>query len=353
MAEIAKLSPYIYLATLFFALSAISSDLLFIRVSLSGGFLFLVLASISGYKSNGSFEYVPLSNGIIDIPMFVNMILFCINSFIVIRLVRDERPHGKLTVEEESLFRFFHARSGMSSLQFQHVLKNGEFVEFPPDTDVPKCASTLYLVVEGKISCNTQIRGDSVIHTFFKLSGEFFDIKLFNLLSLPIGFDNLEFRAKTVTSAKCFRWNVHGLVAMRDARSPSLKQYWEYIVLTSLTGAAIRHYLKRNDTLYDSLMIPERKSWLAGARSRDFFKEETAPAGTWEHWKRQLGAIRSSMMQIIPPHGVRQHPHLPDGVNPKQAYMELWCKAAEAGAAAHGEEEISSPSVVVPTTISK
>jgi hypothetical protein len=313
----------------------------------------LVLASLTGYTSSGSFEYIPLSEGIIDVPMFVNMVLFCVNVFIVTRLVSDEQPHGKLNEEEEALFRFFHARSGMSSVQFQHVLKHGDFVEFPPNRDVPNCASTLYLVVDGKISCNAKFRGDFFSHTFFKRSGEFFDIRLFNLFRLPVGFDNLEFRAKTATATKCFRWNVHGLLAMRDAQSPSLKQYWEYMVLTSLTGAAIRHHLKRNDTLYDSLMIPEPERWLDGARSRDFFKEETAPAGTWEHWKRQLAIIRSSMLQVIPPRGVRQHPRLPDGVNPKQAYMELLCKTAEAEAAAYGEEEITRPSVVVPTPISK
>ncbi|KAG7354067.1 NAD dependent epimerase/dehydratase family protein [Nitzschia inconspicua] len=340
MAEIASISPFIYVATFFFVLSAISSDLLFIRISLTGGFLFLVLASLSGQNSSGSFDYIPLSDGIIDIPMFVNMALFCLNFTIVLRLIRDEQPHGKLTPDEEALFRFFQSRSGMTPLQFQYVLQNGEFVEFPPNTVVPKCASTLYLVIEGKVICKTT--GNCSNHTFFKRSGEFFDIKLFNLFSLPVGFDNSDIHAKTLTATKCFRWNVYGLVAMREAKSPSLIEYWEYLILTSLTGAAIRHHLKRDDTLYDSLMIPERKEWLEGARSRDFLMETTTEAGTWGHWKEQFATIRSSLMHVIPPRGVRQHPALPHGINPKQAYLELLCKAAEREYAAEEQQQTAN-----------
>jgi hypothetical protein len=348
MAEIAQISPYIYLATFFFALSAISSDLLFIRISLMGGFLFLVLASLSGQSSDGSFHDIPLANGMIDIPMFVNMVLFFINLTIVLRLISDEQQHGKLTPEEEALFRFFQARSGMTPLQFQHVLQNGEFVEFPPDSNVPKCASTLYLVMEGQVSCKAKFQGDFFSHNFIKRSGEFFDIKLFNIFSLPVGFDNVEFHAKTITKTKCFRWNIHGLVAMREAKSPSLKEYWEYMVLTSMTGAAIRHHLKRDDTLYDSLMIPENKNWLDGAPSRDFIKKTATEAGTWDHWKYQFALMQSSLMQVIPPRGVRQHPRLPYGINPKQAYLELLCKTADAE---YDAEEEHDAEAAIPTTI--
>lgn len=328
MAEIAEVSPYLYLATMFFAVSAISSDLLFIRIALTGGFLFLVLASLSGFSSDGSFSEIPLSDGVIDITMFVNMILCCLNMFIVLRLIDDERPHRKLNEEEMALFRFFQSRSGVTPLQFQSILENGEFLELSANAEVPKCSSTLYLVLEGKVSCRAKFSGEVFGHTFFKRSGEFFDIKLFNLFSLPVGFDNFKFHAKTVTPTKFFCWSVHGLIAMREARSPSLKEYWEYMVLRSLTGTAIRSHLKAHETLYDSLLIPEHKSWLEGAPSRDFWKEEK-PVGNWDHWKRQSSMIRSSLFHLIPPRGVRQRPGASDGANPKQAYIELVCKTAE------------------------
>ncbi|KAL3906319.1 MAG: hypothetical protein SGARI_004057 [Bacillariaceae sp.] len=318
MAQLATISPYIYCSTFCFVLSG---------VSLTGGFFFLVMASLSGYSSDGAFDYIPLSDGIVDITMFVNMVLFLLNLYIVQRLVRDEGSQGKLSFEEEALFRFFQARSGMNPLQFKEVLKNGEFVDLPADTAVPKCGTTLYLVLEGLVSCRGKFDGDKVGHAFTKRSGEFFDVKLFNLFSMPIGFDNIEFNARTMTPVKCFAWNYTGIIAMRDAKSPSLNEYWQYIVLMSLKSSAVMHHLKKNDTLYDSLMIPEHKSWLEGAPSRDFWKQP-AEYGNWNHWKQQFEVIKKAF-GLIPPRGVRQHPCIPDGMNPKQAYIELLCRTAE------------------------
>lgn len=263
--------------------------------------------------------------------MFVNMILFTLNLYICIRLIRDERPFytKSLNEEEMALFRFFQSRCGLTGLHFQDILANGSFLELPPQTSVPDCASTLYLVLEGKVTCKAKFRGNIFGETFVKRSGEFFDIKLFNLFTLPVGFDNVEFQAKTLTPTKFFCWNVYGIVAMREAKSPSLKEYWEYIVLRSLTGAAIRHHLKGRSTMYDSLLIPEHESWLEGSPSRDFWKQETT-TGDWRHCQRQWRMIRSSLMNMIPPRGVRQRPGIPEGRNPKQAYMELVCKAAYA-----------------------
>lgn len=331
MVEVAQISPFLYCSTAFFACSAISSDLLFIRFSLAGGFLFLILASLSGQSSDGSFSEMPLSDGILDIPVFVNMILFSLNSYICLRLIRDERPFytKSLSDEEMALFRFFQSRCGLTGLQFQHILANGEFLELPANTSVPNCASTLYLVLEGTVTCKAKFQGNVFGDTFVKRSGEFFDLKMFNLFSLPVGFDNVEFQAKTLKKTKFFCWNVYGIIAMREAKSPSLKEYWEYMVMRALTGAAIRHHLKLRSTLYDSLLIPEHESWLEGAPSRDFWKQEKS-TGSWDHCRRQWHQIRSSLMNVIPPRGVRQRPGIPDGRNPKQAYFELLCKTAAA-----------------------
>lgn len=331
MGEIAQISPYIYCSATFFTCSAISSDLLFIRFSLTGGFFFLILASLSGHSSDGSFSNIPLSDGIYDIPMFVNMLLFSLNFYICMRLIRDERPFYSKSLNEEeiALFRFFQSRCGLTALQFKEILSNGQFLELPPNTAVPNCASSLYLVLEGKVSCKAKFQGNVFGESFVKRSGEFFDIKLFNLFSLPVGFDNVEFNAKTMTPTKFFCWDVYGMIAMRESKSPSLKEYWEYMVLRALTGAAIRHHLKGRHTLYDSLLIPEHETWLEGAPSRDFWKREK-DTGNWQHCQRQWNMIRSSLMNIIPPRGVRQRPGIPEGRNPKQAYMELVCKVAAA-----------------------
>ncbi|KAL3904061.1 MAG: hypothetical protein SGILL_010212 [Bacillariaceae sp.] len=227
----------------------------------------------------------------------------------------------------------------MTPLQFKHVLKNGEFVEFPANTKIPKTGSTLYLILEGTVECKARFDGDVFGHSFVKRSGEFFDVKLFNLFSLPVGFDNIEFFAKTITPTKCFCWNYRGLIAMRDAKSPELDQYWQYIVLMSLKSSAVIHHLKKTDTLYDSLMIPEHKSWLDGAPSRDFWKPGIK-YGNWQHWKQQFEVMKKAF-SVIPPRGVRQHPCIPEGKNPKQAYIELLCRTAEQEALGEESERIS------------
>ena len=320
-------SPYLYVATFFFALSACSSDLLFIRFSLSFGFVFLVLASLSGYATDGSFHYSPLlDDGIVDVTMCVNAVLFLLNLFICARLIGDEFAGKKLSEQEMALFYFFRARCGMNTLQFQHILKNGCFLDLPADTVVPDTDSVLYLILEGKVSCQVKFSGDRLDKVFLRRSGQFFDIKLFNLFSLPVGFDDKEFHAKTCQRTVFFCWKIHGLIAMRDLESPSLRQYWEYMVLRALTGIAVQHHLNETATLYDSLLVPEGKGWLDGAPSRDFRRQQT-PGGNWELLKGQLRILQDSFLQIIPPHGVRHRPRILES-NPKQAYMELVCKTA-------------------------
>lgn len=305
------------MATAFFCLSACSSDLLFIRFCLCGGFLGLVLAALSGYSSDGSFDIIPLSQGIIDIPMIINMCLFVLNVGICIRLVRDEMPRRIDNEEEEALFHFFQARCGATDVEFQEIYKNGRFVHLTKDTEVPYCRSRLYLVVEGQVECRCKFHGNEYTEPFVKRSGEFFDIRMFNLFTFPVGFDNTEFRAVTQIDTMLFYWDLNGLEAMRKV--PLLNKFWEFSVLRSLAAAGVRHHLKKTDTLYDSLLIPEEADWLDGARSRDFFPHSRPPTIV-----RQLQRLKSSF-QIIPPHGVRHFPGILEP-NPMISRMEASCQ---------------------------
>ena len=261
---------------------------------------------------------------VIDVPLLINMVLCALNLFICIRFVLDERPRKRYNPTDRALFRYFQSRCGVTPLQFQHIVKHGSFVEYPPHHEIPACRTTLYLVLEGKVECRARYNKEIFGKTFMKRSGEFFDIKLFNFF-LPVGFDNTDFRAKTMIRTKLFAWSMEGLKSMRDLRSPLLRPYWEYIVLRSLSAVAIRSHLKAHETLYDSLSVPERPEWLEGAPSRDFAKHEK-PVGNWQHFVRQLSMIRSSMLHIIPPHGIRHRPSITEH-NPKQAYFELLCQS--------------------------
>lgn len=302
MPTIADISPYVYMATAFFVLSGFSSDLLSIRASLVFGFLGLVLAALSGYNPQGSFSYIPLSEGIIDVAMLINAVLFLLNAFICVRLVRDEMSGSFQDSKEENLFNFFQARCGMTRIEFDEIYKNGRFLKLDKGSVVPKCRENLYLVLEGKVHCHCKFGGIPT-DPFVKRSGEFFDIRLFNIFTFPIGFDNTDFEAHTQMPTELFQWDSEGLMAMRE--SPMVTPFWEFIVLRSLAGVAVRHHLKKTDTLYDSLLVPEDAGWLDGALSRDFLPRVEARNSV----RRQLHMVASSF-QVIPRHGVRHRPRI-------------------------------------------
>lgn len=335
MAAVAPTSPYVYMAVFFFCLSACSSDLIFIRASLVGGFVGLVLAALSGYSPSGSFEFIPLAEGIIDIPMFVNMGLCALNFYVCIRLIRDELWTNIQDDDELALLFFFQARCGATDVEFQSIFKNGYFLDLPRDTEVSECRFRLYLVVEGKVECHCKFHGEPT-EPFIKRSGEFFDIRLFNLFTFPIGFDNTDFRAFTMMDTKLFCWELEGLQAMRKV--PMLINYWDFTVLRSLAASGVRHHLKATDTLYDALLIPEEHDWLDGARSRDFMPRSQKPTIL-----RELERVARSF-HVIPPHGVRHSPRILEP-NPMNVRMEQTFKDSILLSTTQENEEKTTPQI--------
>jgi hypothetical protein len=250
--------------------------------------------------------------------------------------VRDDQSPSKQhwSEAERALFHYFNARCGTTPLQFQCILQNGSFVTLPAQTVVPDTQCTLYLVCQGQVQCEAKFHDEAGAKSFFKRSGQFFDIKLFNLFGLPVGFDNIEFRATTMTPCQLFAWPLDGLVAMRESQSPSLLPYWEYMVLRALTAVAVQHHLKATDTLYDALLLPEDPAWLEGAPSRDFVTShhEGRPSSsllrTDSWWRQQIRMVRAAWGQIIPPHGIRHRPGAVTYVHPKRLQLEHQCRAA-------------------------
>jgi hypothetical protein len=322
MTQLADTSPFLYFATFFFVFSCFWSDLICIRASLTLGFLGLVLAGLSGYDSKGSFANMPLSEGTIDLTTIFNLFLFSLNACISYRLIMDEVQLDERTGEEEqALFDYFQSRCNITPLHFREIYKRGKIIELEANKVVPDCHRTLYLLIEGRVKCNCIINGNRS-EDFVKRSGEFFDIRMYNIFTLPIGFDNDDFQAITMMKTKLFCWDICNLVEMRDLKSPSLLKFWEFTIIRSLSAVAIRHHLKKNDTLYDSMLIPEDESWLWGARSRDF-APRFPPKPIWQRIKAQFKIFVNSM-QILPPRGIRHRPGI-IGINPKQVELERKC----------------------------
>jgi hypothetical protein len=256
--------------------------------------------------------------------------LFIINFVVVTRFICDEITWRKLNEQERALYQFFHCRCGVNRLQFDEILKQGQFLELDSDQEVPHVESTLYLVLEGVVECQTRFGGpEDGYDTFLKRSGQFFDIRLFNLFTLPVGFDANEFRAKTMTKTKFFGWTVKGLIAMRESYSPALLQFWEYMVLRTLADAAVRHHLRDTDAVYDAWLVPEDPDWLEGAQSRDF-QRPAPPDHGWPVACRQFSKIFGSFVQVFPPKGIRHEtPCMVLRRNPVQDCIEVMAKAKQ------------------------
>jgi hypothetical protein len=156
----------------------------------------------------------------------------------------------------------------MTPLHFCELYKRGKIIELEANQKVPNCHRTLYLLIEGRVKCKCIINGNRC-EDFVNLSGEFFDIGMYNIFTLPIGFNNEDFQEITMMKSELFGWDICSLAEMRDLKSPSLLKFWEFTIICSLSAVAIWHHLKKNDTLYDSMLITEDESWLWGAHSQD------------------------------------------------------------------------------------
>eukprot|EP00550_Attheya_septentrionalis_P001794 CAMPEP_0198283366 /NCGR_PEP_ID=MMETSP1449-20131203/2981_1 /TAXON_ID=420275 /ORGANISM="Attheya septentrionalis, Strain CCMP2084" /LENGTH=424 /DNA_ID=CAMNT_0043979951 /DNA_START=163 /DNA_END=1437 /DNA_ORIENTATION=- len=304
MVTLAVTSPYMYVATGFFGLSSVTSDLLLIRINLSLAYAFLVLAAGSGYTKDGSFgESAPLRQNIVDLSFWFNLVLFCGHFTVTCRLIHDEvwpllqdrhqRRKQRLQIintsssdggpsisssDRESLFYFFRARCGMTRIEFDLIYAQGEWLTLHGrNVEVPACACRLYLTVDGVLDCQA-CYFDKWSQVFSKRSGQFFDVKLFNVFSLPIGFNHAGFRSHTkCETTTLFYWNVSALDQMSN--HPVLQSFWEFVILKSISAVAIQTHLSDTPcaTLFDSLHIPEDVEWIDGARSRDFLPRPRPP----------------------------------------------------------------------------
>eukprot|EP00192_Tetraselmis_astigmatica_P018809 CAMPEP_0117658824 /NCGR_PEP_ID=MMETSP0804-20121206/6077_1 /TAXON_ID=1074897 /ORGANISM="Tetraselmis astigmatica, Strain CCMP880" /LENGTH=232 /DNA_ID=CAMNT_0005465385 /DNA_START=306 /DNA_END=1005 /DNA_ORIENTATION=+ len=163
-----------------------------------------------------------------------------------------------------------------------------------------------------------------VVQAFVKRSGQFFDVRLMNLFTLPIGFDNEDFLAEAEVPSKLFYWEASSLVAMTSSTSPLLREYWELMVVRCLAAEAVKHHLKKTETLYDSLYKQEAPEWLHGARSRDFTHRSTfRPEQKLQPMVVHMARWFWGALSILPPKGVRHRASIPANVRVKADMVDI------------------------------
>ena len=299
-------SPYLYLSTIFFFFSTITSDLLLVRIALMTAYFWLVVSAFSGNVPSGSFADTPISRGEIDITAIINSIILLAHAANVTMLIADDCSRRPREPEDRSLLNFFTNRCGLTTAEFKDFRKHGRWLSVKAGQPIPGCDRHLYLVVEGVADCNVDMGSHEVRLT--KRSGQFFDLKLFNAFCLPLAaFDSRSFQAVAVTDCKLFAWEVSGLKAM--AKSPVLVRFWEFTGLRALASETSVRHLPEQQPLHDCRFMLEDVSWMEGALSRDFTDMGAEPRG---FCARVAGVARWMVrsLSVLPPRGIRHQPRL-------------------------------------------
>lgn len=159
----------------------------------------------------------------------------------LIRILMDERPVS-LSDEEESLWRYFYRRSGISRIVFKKFLAGYcQMVSFSAGDDIPHEDSEdgfyLYIIYSGKVNADAIINMKKLSLTLY--SGEIFDIQHLNQFGLTSGFSKQRLDTNAHTDCSCFRFrtkDLHDIVLGNDlARSA-----WQAISISCLVKIAER-----------------------------------------------------------------------------------------------------------------
>ena len=120
---------YNWLFNIFLFLAALFSDLLLIKSCLAAGFMWMVILAATGSPQHGDGWASASEPRLLILDMLCwGTLNFIMNSIVVALLLRDERTVHFKTEEEERTWRFFYRRSGMKRLEFEQVVRRGEFV---------------------------------------------------------------------------------------------------------------------------------------------------------------------------------------------------------------------------------
>ena len=302
------------LSNIFFFFAAIFGDILLIRISLVGGFVFLIINACTGLPN---YKQVYLNQIDGEQLIFVDMIVWFVITgafhLIVVYLhVRDEFPVKLQDEEEEAVWRLFYRRSGMPRLEFAEVMKRahwrrctaGEII-----VDDSNALAYLHLIVEGVVEFDTVYHGvKSSPRQLY--SGDLFDMRVTNVFGVRVGFNSESFRAVAKTDCTLLVWPFEAVNVMANRIAPAVSSYWRNMLLYSVASELNRSHqgVQELGTL-DSRGIPEAPYWKEGSRSRDF--DPLLPEERPEK-NSLLGVLRWILASVkpFPPPGFR-HNSLP------------------------------------------
>jgi hypothetical protein len=294
---------YAQLASFFFLMAAVFTDLLLLRFCLVVANAMLVVASALGFPLWPDY----IAPGVaIDSLVWASLAL-TLHIWAFIRLLLDERPLKPFEdADDEALFQYFNARSGIIRSDFLGILERAEWVRVPEAGRLIPCDDQLYVIVEGAIEGRIKgwkrrpehVPDHQDVEEIVIGSGELFDLSHANLFGMPIGFYNEGFEARTLLpNALLASWSTEALEEFGFRSPPIVSSAWKNLVAFAVADVAQRHRIP-GDTL------------LRSKRHRDFFPPphhaDKTKKGCWASTKAFFLWIFMSM-DPRPPKGLRHY----------------------------------------------
>ena len=192
--------PWLFAASIFFLFAALFTDLLLIRGALAVAYSCLMVNLLVGAIATETI-YVEawIITAITTLLHVVCMIKMIFDELPVLAFSTRKTASAEPTDEAlaEATWRFFRRRGGMRRLAFKSVWARASVERFalpragePPRVicDASSAAQRLYLVVRGCVDIAVTYHG--VTSTSVVRSGGFFDLGLFNVFGVNVGFIN-------------------------------------------------------------------------------------------------------------------------------------------------------------------
>jgi hypothetical protein len=283
-----------------FLLAAIFADILIIRIFLFSAYAFLLTQGCLGYPNWPQYT----STGKIEVSTIVwSCLNLIVHGSAIFRLLYDERPIKFKDEDEKQMRAFFARRGGMGKMEVKEVLKKGRFRRVKKgETILDKLQSVdhLGLLIEGKAHLVSKSK-DGFVKTAPVYSGMTFDIGLFNVFGVYIGFEKSGTMFEVVADSDClvFEWTLYALDDLASRCGPSVSNYFRNFVLFQVaaewefrTNAEIRGL-----TAHTSRGEREPMGFLDGNRSIDF----TEPLQDWEVRKPSFKGILLWLWRSLEP----------------------------------------------------
>jgi len=314
---------YHWLCNIFFFSAGLFSDLLLVRCCLFLAYTWMVIVAATGNPQWGDGWASSSEPRLLILDMLCWGVLGSVmNGTVMVLLLRDERPIHFKTEEEERTWRFFYRRSGMKRLEFEQVVRRGDFVTIKAGESIVglhEHLQSFFLLIEGVAELEVSHESNQEPTKRRIFSGTLFDLAVANVFGIRIGLlSQTHFAATAVTDCRLLKWSFEMMDEMATKLAPCIPAFWRNMLLYQvsqqlfLADSALAAALQPDELQVCARFVPsesatgaaERDGWSLGTcRSLDF----DAPLTDAEQGKKSFFQWLWQSMHPFPYPGVRHN----------------------------------------------